>query len=126
MQDVPKAVLSASQRAYPNAEARGWTRESSDGKTAYEVESVEGKIKRDILYDLDGNVLSIEESLNLNQLPDQVRVSLQKQYPIAKILKCEKIIKGSKVQYELLLKKGKETQEVVLESDGKVSKTEKK
>lgn len=124
--DVPKSVIAAFAKAYPNAKAKGFTRETSEGKVCYEIESVEGKTTRDILYDPDGNALVVEESLLPNQLPDLVRQALDKQFSKAQIQKCEKLTKGSTVQYELFLRSGKSTQEVVFNEDGKVSKTEKK
>ena len=39
--DVPKAVLAAFAKAYPNAKAREFSMDKENGKTMYEIESVD-------------------------------------------------------------------------------------
>jgi hypothetical protein len=125
--DVPKPILEAFQKAYPKATIKGFSRETDQGQLVYEVESSEEKVNRDITYTPDGTVVSIEETLPVDQLPSAVRSSLEKEFPKAKISKAEKITKGSTTHYEFLFRLGKKkTQEIVLDSDGKIVKTEKK
>lgn len=123
--DVPPAVLKAFEQAYPKAKMKGFSKEENEGKMVYEIESVEGKFRRDILYNPDGTVVSVEESLSFAELPQAVRDAIAKEYPKAKATRCEKIIKGSTTQFEVVLKSGKEKYEVIFESDGKISKKEK-
>jgi len=123
--DVPQSILKSFQEAYPKAKMKGFSKEKNEGKVVYEVESLEGKIHRDILYDADGAVVSIEESLAFAELPQAVRKAIAKEYPKAKITKCEKLIKGSTTQFEVVLKYGKGKYEIVFDTDGKIAKKEK-
>ena len=124
--DVPKAILAAFEKTYPKAKIKGYAKEVEEGKTVYEVESVEGSVHRDITYMADASVASIEESLPVSELPDVIRSAAEKQYPKSKISLCEKVTKGSVIQYELVVTSGKQKYELVLNPDGTVAKTEKK
>ena len=124
--DVPKAILAAFVKSYPKAKVKGYSKETEEGKTVYEIESKEGTAARDVLYAADGTVISIEESLSYSELPDAVRNTITKEYPKAKASKCEKIIKGSITEFEVLLKSGKENVEVVIDSAGNVAEKEQK
>ena len=59
---VPPAVVAAFEKSYPAATVKSYEREDRGGETCYEIESMEGTIERDILYNGSGIVLEIEES----------------------------------------------------------------
>lgn len=124
--DVPKAILAAFEKNYAKSKIKGYAKEVDDGKTVYEVESVEGTVHRDITYMADGSVVSIEESLSVSELSDVILSAAEKQYPNSKISGCEKVTKGGIMQYELVVTTGKQKHELVLNPDGTVAKTEKK
>ena len=58
---LPAPVTAAFKKAYPKATIRGTAKETENGKTVYEVESVENGKARDFMYAADGTVLEIEE-----------------------------------------------------------------
>jgi uncharacterized membrane protein YkoI len=122
--DVPKAVLSSFEKAYPHATAKGYSGESKDGKTVYEVESVEGKTHRDILYAADGTVLEIEEGMKVSDLPEEVRAAVKREYPNGSIASAEKLTKGESTQYEVVVKHGKKKTEMKIDPSGKVLEKE--
>ena len=126
LKSVPKAVIIEFKRTYPNGVIKGCSKERERGWTRYELETVDGKTKRDILYDPDGTAIVIEEALPLSGLPQPVRDALKKEYPKGKVSKAEKIIKDDQTQYEVVVKSGKESRELVYEADGTLAKTEKK
>jgi hypothetical protein len=68
-------------------------------------------------------VIEIEETC---VLPDAVRQALDQKYPKGKIVKAEKITRGSKVEYEAVVAAEGKKSEVVLDPAGKVLKVEKK
>jgi Putative beta-lactamase-inhibitor-like, PepSY-like len=124
-QNLPPAVLAAFQKAYPKAVIKGASKEKEGDKIYYEIESVDGKAKRDILYSADGNVQEIEELIATNDLPDAVTKNLKQDYPEGKILRAEKLTEGPAVKYEVIVESGKAKSEIVLDAGGKVLKTEK-
>jgi hypothetical protein len=124
--NVPKAILDAFQASYPKATLKGYSKEKDKETVVYEVESVEGKIHRDVSYTVDGAVISVEESLPYDKVPQPVRDALLKEYPKAKVSMCEKVTKGETIQYELLVRSGKQKYELVFNTDGTIVEKEKK
>jgi len=115
---LPAAVTAAFQKAYLNAKIKGTSKEVENGKTLYEVESVDGKINRDLLYNADGTCAEIEETVPVKALPIDVADALKKGFPNGKVMKSEKLTKGETIQYELIIQSGKEKHEVVFDAKG--------
>jgi hypothetical protein len=120
--NLPAAVTAAFHKSYPNATIKGASKEAENGKTIYEVESVDGKINRDLLYNEDGTCVEIEETVAMKALPSEVADALKKNFPKGKVLKSEKLTKGETIQYEMVIKSGKEQHEVVFDPKGAVVK----
>ena len=90
--DLPVAVAAAFQKAYPQAKIKGTSMETENGKTMYEIESVDGKVNRDLLYAADGSCLEIEETVAVKDLPADVAAGLKKGFPEGKVSKAEKLM----------------------------------
>lgn len=115
---VPAAVLAAFTEAYPKAVIKGYRKEKDKGQTVYEIESVEGKTRRDIIYSADGKLILVEETMDVSEMPPGVKAALDKKFPGAKILRSEKLTKGAVVGYEFQIKHNSRTTEVVFDSMG--------
>jgi hypothetical protein len=126
VKDLPAAVTASFHKAYPHAKIMGASAEQEDGKTYYEVESVDGKVKRDLLYAVDGTCVEIEESIAAKALPGPVSKSLKQEFPKGKILKAEKVTKDQTLKYELVVQSGKDQWEVAFDTAGKVVEKTKK
>jgi len=117
---APAAVMTAFQKAYPNASIRDISKEIKDGKTYYEIESMDGAQRRDLLYLADGTVFEIEEAVKVGDLPEAITGTLSAKFPKGKLQKAERITRGSIIQYEVLMENGEENLEVLLDANGKV------
>ena len=122
--DVPKAVLQAFQKSYPNATIRGTAKEREHGVTYYEIESIDGMMHRDLLYKKNGTVAEIEEGIEPGSLPAGVKAALSKAYPDYKVTKAERTTHGSVTDIEVLIRTGKNRREIVFDSKGKIRKDE--
>jgi uncharacterized membrane protein YkoI len=120
---LPAPITAAFKKSYPNATIRGTAKETEDGKTVYEVESVENGKARDFMYNADGTVISIEEEINAADLPAPVTAALKKLYPKATVTVAEKTTEGKTIQYDLQLK-GAAVKSVSFLPDGKVAPPE--
>jgi hypothetical protein len=123
--DVPSAVISAFEKAYPKAVVKGFAREVEKGKTYYEIESMDGKTGRDILYLADGTVAEVEETVAPPDLPGPVRDAVAAKYPQGKIVKAEKTTRGAEVSYEMRLTSGKGKVNLKVDASGKILKEHK-
>ena len=117
---VPAAVIAAFKTSYPNATIRGYAREKENGKVLYEIESREGTTQRDVLYNSDGTVAEIEESIAPTDLPAAAQEAIHKKYPKAVISLAEKTTAGDKVGYEVAARQGKRRITMEFDADGKV------
>lgn len=122
---IPPAVLAAFQKTYSKAVIKTVSKEKQDGKTTYEIESLEGVTARDLQYLSDGTVVEIEESLPSSELPESVKTSAAARYPKGKIVKAEKITKGLELSYGLGIKRGGTRVFLEVDPSGKVLKEEK-
>jgi uncharacterized membrane protein YkoI len=118
--DVPAAIMSAFKSAYPNATIRGYAREKENGKVFYEIESREGTTTRDVLYNPDGTVAEIEESIAATDLPAEIQQAIKGKYPKAVITRAEKTTAGDKVSYEVVARQGKKRITLEVDASGKV------
>jgi putative PepSY-like beta-lactamase-inhibitor len=121
---VPRAVIAAFKAAYPGATIRGYAREKENGKVYFEIESTEGDVTRDVLYNPDGTLAVVEESMPVNDLPQEVQDAMRTSYPKAVIISAEKISRDGVTEYEAHAKVGRKHIEVKFDASGKVLKVE--
>jgi hypothetical protein len=121
--DVPQAVMAAFKSTYPNATIRGLAKEKEGGKLFYEIESNDGGTMRDILYNPDGTVASVEETVAVTDLPANAQQLIQTKYPKAVVIKAEKVIEGAKIEYEISARQGKKRISLSFDGDGKLLKS---
>jgi len=123
---VPKAVLEAFEKAYPNAKKVKFEKEMIEGKAAYEAEYKENGKEYEILYNAEGVVLQKEESIDVKTLPETIIQAITKAYPKATIEEAEKIMTpdGAITGYEVEIKTEGEELELELDTTGKILKTE--
>ena len=120
--DVPQAVIAAFKSGYPNASVRGYAKEKEQGKLFYEIESKDGATMRDILFNPDGTVAEVEETLDPTDLPAEAQQLIQSKYPKAVVSKPEKVTQGDKIEYEVSARRGKQRISLVFDATGKLLK----
>jgi hypothetical protein len=123
--DLPAPVLASFQKTYPNAAIKGVSTETEKGKTYFEIESIDGKVKRDLLYLADGTVTEVEESVSRADLPAPVNAAVTATHPKARIVKAEKITRTDVVSYDVLIRSGRQRFEMSIDPTGKVMKDSK-
>jgi hypothetical protein len=121
---LPEAVLAAFKAAYPKAEIKGASKEVENGVTQFEVESVDGKLNRDLLYAADGKVIEMEETTAPENLPDAVKKTLAANFPGAKVLKAEILTKAGVKSFELSLQNKDKKMGVTIDPAGKIVEKE--
>jgi hypothetical protein len=120
--DVPPAVIAAFKSAYPNATVRGYAKESEKGKTFYEIESKDGATMRDLLYNSDGTVAEIEETIAVTDLRAEAQQTIKSKYPRGVVSRAEKVTEGDTIKYEVSIRNGKRRAGLAFDADGKLLK----
>ncbi|HKW61048.1 MAG TPA: hypothetical protein VJN89_00765 [Candidatus Acidoferrum sp.] len=99
--DLPPAVEKAVAGVSKGATIKGFSEESENGKTTYEVEMVVSGHTKDVELDPSGAIVEIEEEAAMDSLTANVKAGLAAKAAGAKILKVETLTKGGKlVAYE--------------------------
>jgi hypothetical protein len=116
---VPSAVLDSFTKAYPNATVKRYAKEIENGKTYYEIESREGTISRDLLFEPDGKIAEIEESVPYDSLPPALKDTISSKYGKSAFVRAEKVTHpGKPLTYGVVLKVNGKKREMVFNSDG--------
>lgn len=124
---VPKAVIDAFEKAFPNIKPSEFETETFEGRAVYEVEYTEYGKEYELLYSADGILVQKEEEIDVKSLPEPVAQEVNKAYPEATIKEVEKVMKpdGSLTGYEVEIKSEGKKIELELDVNGKILKTEK-
>lgn len=113
--DVPAAVKTTFQKAYPNTKEVKWDKEGEKYEASFDV----NKIDNSVLLDASGNILETEVEIELNQLPATIPDYVKTHYSGQKIKEGAKItdVKGN-VTYEAEIK----GMDLLFDSNGKFIK----
>lgn len=121
--DLPAVVSKAFQAEYPNAKILGVAKETEKGVTYFEIESKDGKVRRDLLFTKNGKVAEIEESLTSKDIPVFVKKSIEMKFKNVEFKRGEKNIRNSVTKYEVVIEAAEIKYEVVCNASGKILKT---
>jgi hypothetical protein len=119
---LPAAISSAFQKSYPAAKILAWSTEKDNGVLCYEVESMDGKTRRDLIYSADGVAQEIEELIQPSDLPAAVSSALLKAYPGETVKTAEKLTRGTFSGFEVVVVQGKTSSTVVIDNAGTIQK----
>ena len=123
---VPKAVITAFEKSYPNAKGLEFEEEIFEGKAAYEVEYKKNGKEYEFLYSADGALLQKEEEIDGKSLPEPVAQAIKKAYPKGEIKEVEQLMKpdSTVTGYEVEVKAAGKEIELELDVSGNILKTE--
>lgn len=118
LRELPAAVQQAINEQSQGSTLRGLTTELEGGKTVYEAElRVDGHSK-DVTFDAQGHVVSLEEETTLDKIPAPARLAIQTAAGKAKVLMVETVTEGGTTAYEAQLKDGRRASEVKVDAAG--------
>jgi hypothetical protein len=112
---LPAAVQNAARAELHGAQVVGASSEKERGRTTYEVETTLNGKSRDMTFDAKGDLLEVEQQLDLNTMPARARAALIKMAGDGTIRKVESVTAGQSVSYEAAIttKSGKHTEAAV-------------
>ena len=118
MKDVPTAVQQAIKEQSTGATLRGLAKEVEKGKTLYEAELKVVGHSKDITFDEQGTIVSVEEEVALEGIPAAARTAIEKAAGTGKVSEVEKVTEGGKTFYEAHVNKGGKKSEVKVDASG--------
>jgi hypothetical protein len=118
--ELPAAVEKTVVEQSKGATVRGFSEEKENGQTTYEAEMLVDGHTKDVQMDANGAVMEVEEQVDLQALPSEVKAGLQAKAGKGKITKVESITKKDKlVAYEAQVVTNGKKSEVQVGPDGK-------
>jgi uncharacterized membrane protein YkoI len=118
--DLPPAVEKTMAAQSQGATIKGFSQEKEKGQTYYEAEMTVSGHSKDVLIDVNGAVVEVEEQVAFDSLPSAVKEGLQAKAGTGKILKVESLTKHDKlVAYEAKVQTGGKKTEIQVGPDGK-------
>ena len=122
--DIPAPARATIEKNTAGGKIDKIEKEESKGKAIYDVEATVGDKK--VEYDVaeDGTVLTSEESVPYNTVPESVRAAAEKYFGSAEGLQASKELEEGKVFYEIEGKKDGKTRALKLSDTGKVLEEE--
>ena len=121
LKDLPPAVQQAI-KDQGGATVRGLAKEVDKGKTLYEAELTVNGHSKDIMFDEQGTMVSVEEESALDQIPPAARTAIEKAAGNGQVSAVEKLTEGGHVFYEAQVTKGGKTFEVKVDASGVAAK----
>jgi hypothetical protein len=116
---LPKEVQKTVDEQTKGATIRGYSKEIESGQLEYEVELQVGGHSKDVSIAPDGKVLEIEEQVEMESLPQNVRAALEERGKGGKITKIESITKhGAIVAYEAQVSRSGKHSEIQVSPQG--------
>lgn len=115
---LPTVIATAFHQAYPDARVLNVSRERRDGKWVYEIESQDGPTRRDLIYDLAGNTLEIEEIIPADSVPAAVRAAVERDMKGATLVGAERVTRGTVTLYEVEIRRNGRRQYLTYDPDG--------
>lgn len=116
---LPTAVQTAMKAQTRGSHILGYSKETEDGRTTYEVETRRNGNGRDLSFDANGHLLETEQQVQMSDVPGPARRALEQRTRGGEITKVESVTAGNSVSYEatVTMKSGRKT-EVAVNADG--------
>jgi len=116
---LPAAVEKTVTAETQGETIKGFSREVEKGKTYYEAATTINGHTRDILMDTKGNVVEVEEQVDISTLPASVQDALKRAAGTGTIEMVESLTKkGKLVAYEGHVKRGQKRSEIQVGPNG--------
>ncbi len=115
---LPPAIQANFVKSYPEAKVLNVSKETENGKVEYQIESMDGTQRRDLIYLTDGTLVLYEELIPVSAVPKAVVDAVKTRYAKATISRSEKLFQNGTMTYELVLKGAPRVSEVELTPEG--------
>src|SRR3989442_1564341 len=96
LQQLPPAVQAAVKEQSKGATVKGFSVETDKGKKVYEAALLVNGHAKDISFDANGTIVSVEEETTLDKIPAAARTALEKAARTGKIVIVEVVTEGGR------------------------------
>jgi uncharacterized membrane protein YkoI len=119
IESLPASVQRAVKDQAGDGQIVALSQDHQAGRTTYEATFRTGAHSKDVEFDADGNVLSAEEPIALDAIPDSARRAVEQAALGGKIVKVEVVTEKGATSYEAEIRKGRHVTEIRVDADGR-------
>lgn len=116
--DLPANVVTAVQKAYPDAKIGSCRAEQREGMTVYTLRVRDGSAKRTLTYNEGGFFVESRQQVGIRELPVEITGAFAARYPRGKLMAAEKLVKGKDVTYRVTILQEKTRYEDLYDPSG--------
>jgi hypothetical protein len=102
---VPPAVVTAFKTRFPDAVMKAAYKEVDEGKTTYEIESVQKGRGLDVVFAPNGRIESISREIKPGALPAPVVAAVKRRYPRSQVVEASEVTEDGETYIEVIVKK---------------------
>ena len=124
LSQVPQKVQQAIQSYATLAEIKQVTKGDVDGKAAYEFALDKSGRKSEVAITPDGKVLSTEEEVTLQEIPDAARKAINARTAGGKVVSAEKTFENGQTAYGAVIEKSGRQSEYSFTAEGKLASSD--
>jgi hypothetical protein len=124
LEKVPKVVLTAIKKKFPDAKLQGAAKQTEDDQVSYEILIKHKGHEMYVVCEPDGKIVEIDREISANELPKPVTEAIKKKYAKSSIMSVGEVTEDDEITYDVLLKHGKKTLRVIFDPKGKVLEEE--
>ena len=124
LEKVPKAVLAAVKKKFPDAKLQGAAKQTEDEQLFYEVFIKHKGHELYVVCEPEGKIVEIDREISVKDLPKAVSDALKKKYGKAHVISVEEVTEDDEITYAVILKQNKKTLHVLFDPKGKVLEEE--
>ncbi len=121
---VPKAVLTAVRKKFPDAKLQGAAKQAEGELLFYEVLIRHKGRELYVVCEPKGKIVEIDREISVKDLPKPVAEALKKKYAKAGVVSVEEVTEDDEITYAVILKHNKKTLHVLFDPKGKVLEEE--
>jgi hypothetical protein len=122
--DLPEKILTSFKSSYPQATIKKTFKEMRNGEEIFIIESNDNIAKCEYIYSNEGSIIEIKEFLAIKDIPEEIINSLSEGFEGCNIQKTEKVTKGELVEFDMIIKCGKDKYSVNIDLSGNIIKNE--
>ncbi len=117
LSEIPKAVSESFKTNFPDVKGEVWEKEKE--KDNFEAEFKINTVEISATFNSDGKLIEREVKMNISELPETITEYIKKNYPDYKLSEASRIVNSDGVlSYEAEIMKGKNTTDLLFDSNG--------
>jgi myo-inositol-1-phosphate synthase len=113
--EIPTAVSESFKTNFPDVKGEVWEKEKDNFEAEFKINTVEISAT----FNSDGKLIEREVKMNISELPETITEYIKKNYPEYKLSEASRIVNSDGVlTYEAEIMKGKNTTDLLFDSNG--------